>query len=473
MVTSPILKKISTAAGNRVAGLLIRLRLYRLLAAWLSSGVQEWLPDGSIVRFRRDRRPGLPLVLVLQTDRSPTDFHILAQSPDLRVLSLNEPWLSWIAYRFLPPGLGFSYYVVRDPIDSVRIGRAQLRVFLREFLPHFYQRVPASVVVRTDVKLQSDLDWCGVTVELGIPYVVLQRENIVAPGRVLKFRDRDAATLFEGHHIITYGHPMREHYIDAGVARADQVSALGCMRMDALIERLRSVPQVPHRSRITLFAIEPEIFRNRGPELETMYRDLHAELFSFARDHADVELVVKLKKQRAKGRYVDNILERILAAATAEGIDTSSLRNLLFTTEGDAQDYILNSSLVIGMNSTTVLEAAVAGRPVIMPVFESMRTPDYLAEIDYAEDLEAFDTPRDRRDLRMMLERRLADAYIAPETMERRWQLFDRYFHSREGSARQRIAAKIIEVARTKPNPAHMESQRENTPRADAPASVK
>ena len=444
---SSFVKKISLAVGNRAAGLLISLRLYRLLAAWLSSGVREWLPDGRMVRFRRNRRPGLPLVLVLQADRTPADFRVLAQSPGLRVLSLNEPWLSWIAYRFLPPGLGFSFYVVHEPIEPVRVGRAQLRAFLLKLLPHFYRHVPATVLVRTDIKMQSDLDWCGVSAAFGMPYVVLQRENLVAPGRAVKFRDRDAATLFEGHHIITYGHPMREHYIRTGVAGADQVSALGCMRMDALFERLRNTPQVTYSNRVTLFAIEPDIFRHRGPELEAMYRDLHAELFSFARDHAEVELVVKLKKQRAKGRYVDNIRERILAVAKTEGIDASLLPNVTFTTEGDAQDQILNSNAVISMNSTTVMEAAVAGRPVIMPVFESMRTPDYIAEIDFAEDLAAFDVPRDRGELRLMLERRLADTCIAPEMMERRMQLFERYFGSRNGNARERIVKKLIEVA--------------------------
>jgi len=55
------------------------------------------------------------------------------------------------------------------------------------------------------------------------------------------------------------------------------------------------------------------------------------------------------------------------------GIDVRQLPNLIMDPNLDAQKLILESSVVCGINSTTILEAALAGKPVIVPYFKQLR----------------------------------------------------------------------------------------------------
>ena len=438
-------RRLCLPLGKRVANILIALGWHRLLAWWMSGAVRERLADGSAVRFRRDDRAGRPIVLVLQADRMPHDMRVLAQGDDIRVLELNEPWLARIAFHFLPPGRGFSHYVVREPREDVRAGREQLRTFLQEFLPHFYRLVPASCTVRSDIKLPTDFDWAAVSEQLGIRHIVIQRENAYSVSRLASFAPRDATFLFEGSHIITFNEPTRQHYIGIGIAKPAQISALGCLRMDTLVAGIRKLQPRRRCERVTLFAFEPEgIVHVGGPEILSMCRDVYLAVFEFARRHPEVSVVIKLKRQQKKKRT--RPIVNILQLEDIFEKEFAKLPNLLFTAEGNAQDHIFNSDVVIGINSSTVVEAAVAGRPVIVPFFESMRVPKYLHQIDFSDQLDMFDAPRDQAEFLSMLERRLHDLSVDDATMERRWQAFDKGVGSRDGQVRERIVAKLLEV---------------------------
>src|SRR3546814_19491811 len=51
--------------------------------------------------------------------------------------------------------------------------------------------------------------------------------------------------------------------------------------------------------------------------------------------------------------------------------------NLRIDSTPSAQDLIFQADAVAAFNSTTMLEASVAGKPVIVPLFEEAATADY------------------------------------------------------------------------------------------------
>ena len=402
-------RKLHLAGSNRLARLLVRLRSYRLLSWWMSCGVREWCADGTTRTFKNG--PGQeprPTVLVLQADRILADMRVLAEGGEIRVLDLNEPWLARIVFSFFPDGLGWVPYVAAQPKAPVKQLRPLLRKFLLAFLPHFYRRVPVDCVVRTDVKLGTDYDWCAVSEQLGVRYVLLQRENLIGqpPGFVAWQIERDRAIgRFEGSHLITYNHCSRDRYVKVGVADPEQTSVLGCLRMDRLIRSAREEKLRNRQNRITVFPIA--FGRASNDTTRRVFDDVYGVIGQFALDHPDISVVIKIKKQWAKG----NPDIAIGQSLKENGIDPSQLSNLHFTAEGDAQDFIFASDVVVGLNSTTILEAAVAGRPVIAPAFDVLRTDDIWPQIKFADDLDIFDVPRDAAEFGEMLERRMANPH--------------------------------------------------------------
>jgi hypothetical protein len=428
-----------------VTRLLVALRCERLLGYWISRGVREWLPDGGVVRFRPDVRDGRPIVLVLQADRILADMEVLRQSAEIRLVSLDDPWLGRIAYQFLPAGLGFETYVVSEPKPHIGAARVRLRAFLRRLLPHFYRRVRVRCVVRTDFKLPNDFDWGAVSAELGIKYVLLQRENLVgqAPGFAAGQFLRDLAIgRFEGDYVITYNQSSKDRYVRAGTAPEHAISVLGCLRMDRLVETLQSGGPRRRRNRITVFALENAVGQTTGAEAEAMYRDVYATVARFAQESPDIEVIVKLKKKFFDAGEPESI-GRLLAE---KGIDLASIKNMSFTAKASAQDYIFSSDVVIGMNSMTILEAAVAGLPVIVPYFETLRQPHYFEQLKFGDDLDIFDVARDADDLKRLLVERMKNPAIDAAVMERRWQVFEKNFHDRDGRARERVVEKLLEI---------------------------
>lgn len=55
----------------------------------------------------------------------------------------------------------------------------EYRAFLRRFLPSLYARLKINGVVGAAIYYIQDYDWGVVSDEIGVPYIVLHRENLV------------------------------------------------------------------------------------------------------------------------------------------------------------------------------------------------------------------------------------------------------------------------------------------------------
>ena len=92
------------------------------------------------------------------------------------------------------------------------------------------------------------------------------------------------------------------------------------------------------------------------------------------------------------------------------GVDPGNLpSNLRIDAKGDAQDLILSASVVVALNSTTLIEAAVAGLPVILPNFRYLREGPHSGDVRFCEYSDVFDVPDTGDELIEMVLRRLRE----------------------------------------------------------------
>ena len=82
----------------------------------------------------------------------------------------------------------------------------------------------------------------------------------------------------------------------------------------------------------------------------------------FALANPDIEVIIKAKWH---GPWEDGVLGFL----ESDGISIHNVPNLHFNTTADVHSLIKRSRVVIGYGSTTLLESAIFGRPVIVPNF--------------------------------------------------------------------------------------------------------
>ena len=115
-------------------------------------------------------------LLALNPDRFRGDLPILAETGIFRVLKMPFEWQARFYQRFQHP-------VAETSADAGHPGpdldREAYRAYLRRFLPEFYRRLGVDAVIGAAVHYRQDRDIGAVSEEIGVPYIVLHRENLV------------------------------------------------------------------------------------------------------------------------------------------------------------------------------------------------------------------------------------------------------------------------------------------------------
>jgi hypothetical protein len=112
--------------------------------------------------------------------------------------------------------------------------------------------------------------------------------------------------------------------------------------------------------------------------------------------------------------------------------------NLSVEPTREAQQLILESSVVLALNSTVLLEAAVAGLPVIMPYFKDLREGPQGQGVMFREHTDLFDIPDTGEDLEKIVIERLRCPEIGDDVMKKRRELFAALISSLDGDATSR-----------------------------------
>lgn len=325
--------------------------------------------------------------------------------PEIGVLLLDpERWwqedivaLSTRAQLFAFPSAWrqrlLSCFLTADDIRQLRTmrltGAAGMRyeafvAYLARLLPALADHLGFHVVTTTNHMYVQNAPIAEACSRTRIPFVDCYKECMKDDETVALFlakcRRQQLRLPFLGNRICVYNAIMRDAFLALGVAPPERIAVTGALRIDRLLARIRAgeAVSVP-RDTVTLFSFrhvpvgaDPREYvqqfspdRSRG--YARLFDEVHAAFGQLAAAHPHVQFVVKLKWHEVWGDYVRR-------AITRGGYDAHALSNLrIVALEEDAQDLITRSIAVIGLNSTTLLEARLAGRPVIIPYFAEIR----------------------------------------------------------------------------------------------------
>lgn len=405
-----------------------------------------WILTRAIVEHPASKAKGgkrRPTLLALSPEGFRGDPEVLSEAGHFRVLLAPTRWQTRLMYLFYPEGLRSRDYLNPEPSSPYMDCKKNLQAFYRELLPRLYARLGIDAVISYHVRAPADVDWGMASDQTGYPYVVLYREGLIASAPSIRdlMSVRFGRFGFWGTHLVVHNESARQFCIDTGFVPPAKVSSLGCLRMDGFIRRVRQQKNVApgRRKKVTLFPISVDAERDTLPI--SPFDGVHVGFSRLALKHPDVEFVLK-PKPKVYGHW----RKSFDAALESAGIDTKSPPNLVIDANLDAQSLILSSDVVCGINTTTLLEAAVAGKPVVVPYFDEFRVAPYRNGIRFVDAFQYMDVANDVDSFVSLIEKRLQDPVVSPEEMAGRRAMFEKYVSDPDGHALEKYTQLLDRV---------------------------
>lgn len=348
-------------------------------------------------------------ILALNDFRYRPDLEILNVHDDIVIYTLPhnvQTLINSLFYRQLPKALeGLDntkkYAAFRALEDKEE--RAALVSYLEEFLPPVLEALTIDGIMSCSFFYIADIDWQRACKNQNIPYFALHKENMqdgVVHDQMIK-RYSDMGIRYYGQRMFLYNHLVKKVILGAKICQEEAIVVTGAARMDALFKKVRQGEVRTPKRQVTLFSSHHCIgllqvpkavnyFSQNPDEGFVKYFDLvHGNMIKFAHDNPDVDVFIKPK-------WGDNWIDYIKKSGTKIGLNADNTPNLHITWEMPAQDLIEDSGVVVGINSTTLLESLIMGRPVVLPLFAEASGKYYDRHVyfkDYEDD--AFNVVRD------------------------------------------------------------------------------
>lgn len=341
-------------------------------------------------------------ILALNAHRYQADLEILNSHEDLVIYTLPpsvQTLLNALFYRHLPKqiegkGNVEKFSLFADIADGEE--RAGLVRYLEHFLPPLLRSLKIDALMSCSFFYMADIDWQRACVKSDIPFFALHKENmqdnVVREQMISRYSSMKLK--YYGHRLFLYNHLVKKVIVGADVCDPDVITVTGAARMDSLFKKIKDGNIAKPGRQVTLFSSHHCIgllsvpsainyFSQNPDEGFVEYFDLvHGHIIKFASENPDVKVFIKPK-------WGDSWIDYILLAGKKMGYEASEISNLHIDWQIPAQELIENSGVIIGINSTTLLEALIVGRPVVVPLFAEAAGEYYDKHIYFKEYEEA------------------------------------------------------------------------------------
>ncbi len=292
--------------------------------------------------------------------------------------------LKAFAAAILSPSLDHNFYLTTDP--KFEATKHAYRDFLSQVWGHFSKLMPVDVVLTGNFSYCAEREFAAVVEAAGTPFIALHKENVRPPNRIAywHFLYKERRGPFAGRKVLVYNDVERELEIASSVAAPEQIVVTGMPRLDRIHRWRRQHARAPHDQtppQVLFFAfarhekltaIQRKPWAGVAGNMEPMegewgklaWKELgegsHWAMVELARRRPDIRVIVKTKGQ---SRKKDDIF--LMLQSAAESLPP----NLKVVSGGDPFELMTASRVVVGFNTTGLLEAIAAGKPVVVPWF--------------------------------------------------------------------------------------------------------
>lgn len=424
---------------------------HALLAVLFNRFLADIGEDGTLKQLSKPVEGGPPTILFLNRPHYLDVVKTLASCGDFRCIDVSWGFLRYLLAAFVPepdqsdlmPGsMGLRHdFRMAGPGTAIFERRKKYRAFLRKLLPLWFRRNGIDLVLNSDARYRRETDIAQVASELGFPHICITRESMFTISAIFdrSVRRHRAFGKFTGDQIFVQNDVTRKVFLQSGYARDDQITILGSIRLDPFLRRIQKCTSPPSGRKMVLMFTWPSSRKasddSKVDLLESAKRTVRA-MARVAVRRPDVDFIIKPKANHVRMGQIEPFLE--IVSDVIGSLDGASNFKIL-EDDAAASDLILRASVICAMQSTTVLEAAVAGKPVILPHFRDIRGAPCADEVlMYGDCRHLFDVPDDEDDLVRLIEWRLEDDIVPEEVRQEQREMFSRHVAPLAGNGIER-----------------------------------
>jgi len=389
-------------------------------------------------------------ILALDSQRYRGDLSALSSHKKYRVLHISQGWERLLIEQFFNKEMPVADIINARPGSYLHDLNLRALSLLTSILTYLYKIIKVDIVTTVNYHYLPDYHWTLASEKIGIPWVMLYREcNLGAERFVDGVEHRHKLHhKFKGSHIIVHNKVCKDTFVRSGYASNNQISICGALRMDNYLKLINNYERrINKRKKFTLFYFpyNMTLFGRTGTPISNKYayayniwdgrkdlfRDLHLSIINLALNNPDIDFIIKPKDimvNTHSWEFYESVVKE-------SNVDISKLDNYYVQPNANVHDLILNSDIICGLQSSTIIESSIAKKRIIFPIFNRYEETKNFNDFLYKDYLHLFDVAYDKNSFKKLFKDCIKNPSISKECTEKRYNLFDKFFNSHEGDS--------------------------------------
>jgi len=417
------------------------------------------------VKFYPRRSKSKITIFALDSERYRGDLEALASKSDFKILFIKSRWQGFLIntlYNGKKVDAMVHSNLVHKKIDPNIMA---VQEFMCQFLDRLYQSLSVNCVTTVNYRYFYDSDWTFASESIGVPHIILYRECLLQKGTRIysEVVERHAKFKFHSSHIIVHNKTCKDSFVESGYCKREDVSVIGALRMDKYLKTINSNKTSNNkRKKFTLFYFpyNMSLFGKNGTvsddykykyafniwkERKLFFKDIHLAILELAVEYPEFDFVIKPKDimmTNSSWLYYEQILKDF-------GYK-NNINNYSVEPNANVHKLIFNSDVICALQSSTVIESAIAGKPIILPVFKNYRKTENYKDFSWKNYLDLFNVADNKDHLKELILQLMNNPTVDGDVIYERKKVFKDFFNDLDGESLKGYANKITAVVESR-----------------------
>ena len=345
-------------------------------------------------------------ILALGSSKYRGDLDVISKFKNFDLYSLDHKWQG-VFHRYFCSNPKIINYLNPTKDLNYYTEKKEMLSFMIIFFKKLNKFLKLDLVTVVNYRYIDDYFWVKVARESNIKIAMLYREGLLAFDRVTSEVGNRHKVFknFPVDFIIAQNNISKEVFVKSNFIKEDKIYVSGALRMDDLFLKMKSNKNYNKNKKINiLYFTIPETLSLFGKKYYELTPKKYHYVFNEWKEKLDyinevnksiiniafktnANITIRPKLYEAQKSIHNNIINEV---------NDYKGNNITVDYSTNTHDLILNSDIVIGLQSTTILESLIANKIVILPLFKNFKNTPHFNDLmfkDYLYLFKIFDNP--------------------------------------------------------------------------------
>tara|TARA_R110002096_G_scaffold94635_6_gene212913 strand:- start:10419 stop:11750 length:1332 start_codon:yes stop_codon:yes gene_type:complete len=379
------------------------------------------------------------------------DIEVLNNCENIALYSFDQKYLHMVNALFLNK----NHVDGKEVYESNEALIIKHKLFVTKVIKTIRKRNNIDCAITANIHYKVEQVWSASCVSAGLPFVAIHKEFTVLDHRHIGWRiDKylKENKPFQGSEILVSNNLAKELFVKGKICEEKKVHVVGLLRMDRLFNNKYS-KKTNQKKQVTLFSFghysggiipnkrRSHYFSHGNEEgFVKLFEETHKVFFELALENPDVEFLIKPKNHELWWfKEIDEVIKE------SYDLNINSVKNISYSNI-NAPELIQNSDVVIGLNSTVLLESILIGRNTVIPKFAEA-LDKYSDNIYLDPFIDLFNVARSKTDLKQIITNGLKDDFIYEINEKRKNEMLEYYFGFTDGETKNRVVSHLYKIS--------------------------